>query len=94
MVQVYQFFNKPVPNLSIIVRMARKMLPCHFVSIILHGILKICHRKVCEIRQQENPSTVHTVLANSPAILAFLQKGGHGQKLFYFCDFFAEPIFA
>ena len=27
-----------------------------------------------------------------PAILAFLQKGG--QKIFYFCDFFVEPIFA
>ena len=22
-----------------------------------------------------------------PAILAFLQKGGQGQKIFYFCDF-------
>ena len=32
--------------------------------------------------------------ANSPAILAFLQKGGQGQKLFYFAIFFAEPIFA
>ena len=32
--------------------------------------------------------------ANYPAILAFLQKGGRGKKIFHFCDFFAEPIFA
>ena len=31
--------------------------------------------------------------ANSPAILAFLQKGGQGQKLFYFCDFFCGTHF-
>ena len=31
--------------------------------------------------------------ANSPATLAFLQKGGHGQKLFYFCDFFCGTHF-
>ena len=36
MIQVYQFFNKPVPNSSIIVPMAREMLPCHLVSIIVH----------------------------------------------------------
>ena len=36
MIQVYQFFNKPVPNSSIIVPMAREMLPCHFVSKIVH----------------------------------------------------------
>ena len=33
--------------------------------------------------------------ANSPAIMAFLQKGGQVQKILYLCDFFfAEPIFA
>ena len=31
--------------------------------------------------------------ANSPMILAFLQKGGQGQKLFYFCDFFCGTHF-
>ena len=31
--------------------------------------------------------------ANSPAILAFLQKGGQGRKLFYFCDFFCRTHF-
>ena len=31
--------------------------------------------------------------ANSPASLAFLQKGGQGQKLFYFCDFFCRTHF-
>ena len=35
MIQVYQFVNKPVANSSIIVPMAREMLPCHFVSIII-----------------------------------------------------------
>ena len=37
--------SKPIPTLSIIVRMACKLLPCHFVSIIVHEMLKICHRK-------------------------------------------------
>ena len=36
MIQVYQFFNKPVADSFIIVPMAREMLPCHFVSIIVH----------------------------------------------------------
>ena len=31
--------------------------------------------------------------ANSPVILAFLQKGGQGQELFYFCDFFMRNPF-
>ena len=31
--------------------------------------------------------------ANSPAILAFLQKGGQGQKLFHFFDFFLRNPF-
>ena len=31
--------------------------------------------------------------ANSPAIVAFLQKGEKGQKLFYFCDFFLRNLF-
>ena len=47
MIQVYQFFNKPVPNSSILVPMAREMLPCQFVSIIVHQMLKKCHRKLC-----------------------------------------------
>ena len=36
MIQVYQFFKKIVVNSSIIVPMACEMLPCHFVSIIVH----------------------------------------------------------
>ena len=31
--------------------------------------------------------------ANPPAILAFLQKGGQGQKSFYFCSFFCGTHF-
>ena len=46
MIQVYQFFNKPAPNSSIIVSMAREMLSCHFVLIIVHEMLKKCHRKL------------------------------------------------
>ena len=40
MIQVYQFFNKPVPNSSLIAPVAREMLPCHFVLIIVHQMLK------------------------------------------------------
>ena len=31
--------------------------------------------------------------ANSPAILAFLQKRGQGQKIFHFCNFFRGTHF-
>ena len=48
MILVYQFFNKPVPNSSIIVPMACEMLPCHFVSIIVHEMLKKMPQKTLQ----------------------------------------------
>ena len=53
MIQIYRLFDKPVPNSCIILPMARKMLPCHFVSIIVHEMLKKCRKKLCGISQQE-----------------------------------------
>ena len=86
MVQVSQFFNKPVPSLSIIVRMARIMLPCHFVSIIVHEMLKICHRKDTE----EGDNKQWGKLSRDSGILA---KRGAGAKIILFANFFCGTHF-
>ena len=61
MIQVYQFFNKPVPNSSIIVPMARKRLPCEFVSTIVHQMLKKMPQKT--LRDQTTRKTTALYMA-------------------------------
>ena len=70
------------------------MLPCQCVWIIVHQMLKKCHRKLSAgSDNKKNHSTVHGCEMPFLEILAFLQKGGRGKKYFIFAIFFAEPIF-
>ena len=83
MIQVYQFFNKPVPNSSIIVPMAREMLPYQLVWIIGHQMLKKMPQET--LRDQTTRKTAALYMAvkekcHSWKLWHPCKKGGRGKK--------------
>ena len=96
MIQVYQFFNKPVPKSSIIVPVAREMLPCQFVSIIGHQMLKKMPQKTLQDQTRRKTTALYMAVKEKCHSWKFWSpcKKGAGAKKFTFAIFFAEPIFA
>ena len=100
MSQVYQFFNKLAP-LSALGHINSQIQASTILTIVTILDARIPDSSFseskarCRMGHEARKRGATSSGANSPAILAFLQKGGQGQKIFCFCDFFfAEPIFA